>query len=54
LSHPETLQDTPIGVFRDIHRPSYDRLVQEQITTAQESGTGDLASLLAGKDTWQV
>jgi len=54
LSHPETLQDTPIGVFRDIKRPSYDRLVQDQIAKAQEGGVGDLASLLAGKDTWQV
>jgi len=54
LSHPETLQDTPIGVFRDIKRPSYDRLVQEQISNAQDAGAGDLASLLAGKDTWQV
>jgi len=54
LSHPETLQDTPIGVFRDIKRPSYDSLVQEQITKAQDAGMGDLATLLAGKDTWQV
>lgn len=55
LSHPETLQDTPIGVFRDVHRPSYDRLVREQLDQAQaKSGPGNLGSLLKGKDTWDV
>ncbi len=55
LSHPETLQDTPIGVFRDVHRPSYDRLVREQLDQAKtKSGPGNLGSLLKGKDTWDV
>mgnify|MGYP006277234289 FL=1 len=53
LSHPETLQDTPIGVFRDIKRPSYDRLMQEQMTQAATK-PADLAALLRGKDTWEV
>ena len=53
LSHPETLQDTPIGVFRDIHRPSYDRMMQEQLAAAS-SKPADLAGLLRGKDTWDV
>lgn len=54
LSDPETLQDTPIGVFRDVHRPSYDRLMQEQIDQAEQAQPGNLASLLTGKDTWTI
>jgi 2-oxoglutarate ferredoxin oxidoreductase subunit beta len=55
LSNPRTLENTPIGVFRDIHRPSYDRLVREQISTVIDSkGPGDLQSLLNGGDTWAV
>jgi 2-oxoglutarate ferredoxin oxidoreductase subunit beta len=55
LSNPRTLENTPIGVFRDIHRPSYDRLVREQISEVIETkGRGDLQSLLNGSDTWTV
>jgi 2-oxoglutarate/2-oxoacid ferredoxin oxidoreductase subunit beta len=55
LSNPRTLENTPIGVFRDIHRPSYDRLVREQISEVIETkGRGDLQSLLTGSDTWTV
>jgi 2-oxoglutarate ferredoxin oxidoreductase subunit beta len=55
LANPRTLMNTPIGVFRDIERPSYDRLVREQVAevTARE-GAGDLQSLLTGSDTWNV
>ena len=55
LSHPVSLQDTPIGIFRDVQRPSYDRLLRDQLaaaTTAQ--GPGDLGALLRGSDTWTV
>ena len=55
LSNPRTLENTPIGVFRDINRPSYDRLVREQIDTVIETkGPGNLQSLLNGSDTWAV
>lgn len=55
LSHPETLQNTPIGVFRDVKRPSYDRLMQEQLDqTIAKTGAGDLGKLLLGKETWEV
>ena len=55
LSNPRTLQNTPIGVFRDIERPSYDRLVREQLDEVVASkGAGDLQSLLTGGDTWTV
>ena len=55
LSHPETLADTPIGVFRDVARPVYDRQVSEQLEAITKvKGPGNLASLLNGKDTWTV
>ena len=55
LSNPRTLENTPIGVFRDIQRPSYDRLVREQVADVIErQGAGDLQSLLTGGDTWTV
>jgi 2-oxoglutarate ferredoxin oxidoreductase subunit beta len=46
---------SPIGIFRQVPRPSYDDLMAGQIETArQRQGDGDLAALLAGGDTWQV
>jgi 2-oxoglutarate/2-oxoacid ferredoxin oxidoreductase subunit beta len=46
---------TPIGVFRQVQRPSYDELMAAQLESArQRQGEGDLAALLAGPDTWQV
>lgn len=55
LSNPRTLSNTPIGVFRDVYRPSYDRLVRDQVKAAQEkAGRVDLSSLLHGSDTWTV
>ena len=55
LSNPRTLVDTPIGVFRDIERASYDRLVREQLDeVVTRKGKGDLQSLLNGSDTWTV
>jgi 2-oxoglutarate ferredoxin oxidoreductase subunit beta len=46
---------SPIGVFRQAPRPSYDELMTAQIEEARsEQGDGDLAKLLAGPDTWQV
>jgi 2-oxoglutarate/2-oxoacid ferredoxin oxidoreductase subunit beta len=46
---------TPIGVFRQVERASYDDLMSAQIDSArQKQGDGALADLLAGSDTWQV
>src|SRR5450755_4429003 len=48
-------EHTPIGVFRQRPRASYDDLMAEQIAAARaRQGEGDLAELLAGSDTWQV
>ncbi|HLZ38784.1 MAG TPA: 2-oxoacid:ferredoxin oxidoreductase subunit beta [Mycobacteriales bacterium] len=50
-----SLARTPIGVFRDAARPTYDDLVHEQIERAVATqGKGDLAALLHSGDTWQI
>jgi len=55
LSHPETLDNTPIGIFRDVKRGTYDSAMNAQIDTAiAKQGVGDLSTLLAGRDTWTV
>jgi 2-oxoglutarate ferredoxin oxidoreductase subunit beta len=55
IADPTTLQDTPIGVFRSVEKPSYDQLVNAQVATAvTEQGAGDLGRLLAGSDTWVI
>jgi 2-oxoglutarate/2-oxoacid ferredoxin oxidoreductase subunit beta len=46
---------TPIGIFRDVARATYDDGMAAQIRGARErQGNGDLAALLAGSDTWRV
>ncbi|MER7573463.1 2-oxoacid:ferredoxin oxidoreductase subunit beta [Streptomyces sp. NPDC126514] len=53
LADPQTLHHTPIGVFRDVQRPVYDRELADQLEAAVEQhGKGDLAAVLAGSDTW--
>lgn len=55
LADPDTLRQTPIGVFRSVERPVYDTLMAEQLGTAiDQRGKGDLATLLSGNDTWTV
>jgi 2-oxoglutarate/2-oxoacid ferredoxin oxidoreductase subunit beta len=46
---------TPIGVFRDVERASYEVEVQRQLAAASErQGPGDLAALLSSGATWEV
>jgi 2-oxoglutarate/2-oxoacid ferredoxin oxidoreductase subunit beta len=46
---------TPIGVFRDVERPVYDRLMEEQLDEARAAqGEGDLDELLHAGDTWTI
>jgi 2-oxoglutarate ferredoxin oxidoreductase subunit beta len=55
LSDPMTLKNTPIGVFRKVERPSYDRLAREQVRAARVSNPQpDLQGLLNGRDTWVI
>ncbi|MFE0249505.1 2-oxoacid:ferredoxin oxidoreductase subunit beta [Streptomyces sp. NPDC059010] len=55
LADPDTLHHTPIGVLRSVDRPVYDTQMADQLDSAiEQNGKGDLASLLAGGDTWTV
>jgi len=46
---------TPMGVFRDITRPSYEDEVQRQVVNAVEKqGPGDLKKLIHSGATWTV
>jgi 2-oxoglutarate/2-oxoacid ferredoxin oxidoreductase subunit beta len=46
---------TPVGVFRDVQRPSYELEVQRQLANASErNGPGDIAALLNSGAVWDV
>jgi 2-oxoglutarate ferredoxin oxidoreductase subunit beta len=48
---------TPIGVFRDVDRPTYDNLAREQVAAAGEApadARAALSELLHAGDTWTV
>jgi 2-oxoglutarate ferredoxin oxidoreductase subunit beta len=46
---------TPLGIFRDVSRPTYEGQMNAQIEAAKEKqGEGDLASLIASHGTWTV
>jgi 2-oxoglutarate/2-oxoacid ferredoxin oxidoreductase subunit beta len=48
-------QHTPIGIFRQVERPTYDELMREQLDEAvAQQGPGDLAGLLGSGDTWRI
>jgi 2-oxoglutarate ferredoxin oxidoreductase subunit beta len=57
LTDAGVLHQSPIGIFRNIDRPTYDDQAREQITTARRDH-GDpqlaLASLISGSDTWTI
>ncbi|MEU5785911.1 2-oxoacid:ferredoxin oxidoreductase subunit beta [Micromonospora lupini] len=50
------LHTTPVGVFRDVRRPSYDQIVRAQLVDARSAAVGTpeemLDDLLASGDTW--
>jgi 2-oxoglutarate ferredoxin oxidoreductase subunit beta len=52
------LRYTPIGVFRDVPRPTYDELVNKQVETAKSKQAAEpeaeLANLLNSGDTWTI
>jgi 2-oxoglutarate ferredoxin oxidoreductase subunit beta len=51
------LRYTPIGVLRDIARPSYDTIVRSQVEAAKSKVAdpeAELASILASGDTWSI
>jgi 2-oxoglutarate ferredoxin oxidoreductase subunit beta len=49
------LEHVPVGVFRDVARPSYSSLVHAQLNEViKTQGKGDLEKLLNSGDTWTV
>jgi 2-oxoglutarate/2-oxoacid ferredoxin oxidoreductase subunit beta len=45
----------PIGVFRDVERPTYEDMLEEQISAAVEkAGPGNLEKLINSGDTWVI
>jgi 2-oxoglutarate ferredoxin oxidoreductase subunit beta len=50
----QDLRYTPMGVFRSVQKPTYDRMMVEQLDVAAAEGAADLDAILAGNDTWTV
>jgi 2-oxoglutarate ferredoxin oxidoreductase subunit beta len=52
------IHQSPIGIFRQVERPTYDDQARAQVATARETVTGTpserLAALIGGGDTWTV
>ncbi len=45
----------PMGVFRAVHKPSYDELINDQVNNIiKKTGRGTLENLLDSGDTWTV
>ena len=58
LDSPE-MTHVPMGIFRQVDRPTYDDLVRAQVDAAVSTAGGpatdaDLTDLLLGRDTWTV
>jgi 2-oxoglutarate ferredoxin oxidoreductase subunit beta len=58
LDSPE-MTHVPMGIFRQVARPTYDDLVRQQVQAAVDTAGGpatdaDLTDLLRGRDTWTV
>lgn len=54
LTDAGQIRQTPVGIFRDVARATYDDLVNEQLETARGNGDLDLQALLDGDDTWDI
>ena len=62
LTAADYLNPSPIGIFRQVERPTYDDEAREQVASAvDEGGNGDtadrsarLAALIGGGDTWTI
>jgi 2-oxoglutarate ferredoxin oxidoreductase subunit beta len=48
-----SMQHVPIGIFRQVSRPTYDDEARRQVSQATHT-PGDLAALLRGNDPWSV
>jgi 2-oxoglutarate ferredoxin oxidoreductase subunit beta len=57
LTDAGVLHQAPIGIFRDIDRPTYDDQARAQIATARKDEKDPqvaLAGLISGSDTWEI
>ena len=57
LTDAGVLHQSPIGIFRQVERPTYDDQARDQIVTAsagQDDKRAALTSLVSGGDTWTV
>jgi len=58
LTESGFLDRSPIGIFRQVSRPTYDDQTRAQVETATAAATGSatdrLAALVAGNDTWTI
>ena len=58
LTDAGVLHQSPIGIFRQVERPTYDDQARAQVATAQAGASGSpeerLAALLNAGDTWTV
>jgi 2-oxoglutarate ferredoxin oxidoreductase subunit beta len=57
LTDAGVLHQAPIGIFRDVDRPTYDDLARGQIAKASEGiddQHAELAGLVSGSDTWTI
>jgi 2-oxoglutarate ferredoxin oxidoreductase subunit beta len=58
LTDAGRLHQAPIGIFRQVSRPTYDDLARDQIAQAAAGVSGTpsqrLAALIGGGDTWTV
>ena len=50
----QNLNHVPLGILRQVERPTYDDGARAQVEQAREARTPDLQGLLRGKDTWTV
>ena len=61
LTAADYLNQSPIGIFRQVERPTYDDQAREQVARATASSADDtadqsarLAALIGGGDTWTI
>ncbi|MCZ2816920.1 2-oxoacid:ferredoxin oxidoreductase subunit beta [Modestobacter sp. VKM Ac-2984] len=50
----QDLRYSPMGVFRSVAKPTYDRMMADQLEDAAAQDPADLDALLAGGDSWTV
>ncbi len=53
MSHPDFPE--PMGIYRRVERPTYEKLMTDQLDAAREAnGEAGIQSILSGRETWEV